>query len=147
MGFSLTGTHVIYFIASVIIASAVSGVLMAVSNDLSISISGTGERIRDKLDTEFKIINDPNNIPNVSGNFQFYLKNIGRKELPTTTSTLDLFVDGEIIATTNYSFEDSSIQVGEVTTIYVINSEISSGNHNLRVVDPQAVEGKFAFEI
>ena len=74
MGFSLTGTHVIYFIASVIIASAVSGVLMAVSNDLSISITGTGERIRDKLDTEFKIINDPNNIPNVSGNFQFYRK-------------------------------------------------------------------------
>ena len=147
MGFSLTGTHIIYFIASIIIASAVSGVLVAVANDISTSITGTGERIQDKLDTEFKIINDPDNIPIVTGNYQFYLKNIGRKELPTATTTINLFVDGEIILTANYSFADTSIQVGEVTTISVTTSTISSGNHNLRVVGPQAVEDEFAFEI
>ena len=147
MGFSLTGTQIIYFIASIIIASAVSGVLVAVANDISTSITGTGERIQDKLDTEFKIINDPDNIPIVTGNYQFYLKNIGRKELPTATTTINLFVDGEIILTANYSFADTSIQVGEVTTISVTTSTISSGNHNLRVVGPQAVEDEFAFEI
>ena len=147
MGFSLTGAHIIYFIASIIIASAVSGVFIAVTNNLSTSITGTEERIQDKLDTEFKIINDPDNIPNVSGNFRFYLKNIGRKELPTTTTTINLFVDGEIILTANYSFADTSIQVGEVTTISVTTSTISSGNHDLRVVGPQAVEDEFEFEI
>ena len=147
MGFSLTGTHIIYFIASIIIASAVSGVLVAVANDISTSITGTGDRIQDKLDTEFKIINDPDNIPIVTGNYQFYLKNIGRKELPTATTTINLFVDGEIILTANYSFADTSIQVGEVTTISVTTSTISSGNHDLRVVGPQSVEDEFAFEI
>jgi len=147
MGFSLTGTHVIYFIASVIIAGVVSGVLIAATSDISSSLSLLGDDIQDELDYEFAIINDPNNIPNVSGNFRFYLKNIGRKELPTTTSIFNLFIDGDLIATTNYSFEDTSIQVGEVTTIYIINSEISSGNHILRVVGPLDIDKEFAFKI
>jgi archaeal flagellar protein FlaG len=147
MGFSLTGTHIIYFIASVIIASAVSGVLITITNNISTSLTETGERIQDQLDYEFKIINDPDNIPIVSSNYQFYLKNIGGKELATSTTEFNLFVDGEIIAAANYSFAASSIQVGEATTISVATSEISSGNHKLRVVGPQAVEDEFAFDI
>ena len=147
MGFSLTGTHVIYFIASVIIAGIVSGIFIAVTSDISSSLNILGEDVQDKLDYDFAIINDPDNIPNVSGNFRFYLKNIGRKELPTTTSIFNLFIDGELITTSNYSFEDNSIQIGEVTTIYIVNSEISSGNHNLRVVGPQDIDDEFAFEI
>jgi len=147
MGFSLTGTHVIYFIAAVIIAGVVSGILIAVTSDISSSLSLLGDDIQDGLDYEFAIINDPANIPDVSGNFRFYLKNIGRKELPTTTSIFNIFIDGDLIATANYSFEDDSIKIGEVTTIYILNSEISSGNHNLRVVGPQDIDKEFAFEI
>jgi len=39
VGFSLTGTHAIFFIASVIVAGAVSGVFMAVTTDISTSLS------------------------------------------------------------------------------------------------------------
>jgi len=147
MGFSLTGTHVIFFIAAVIIASTVSGIFIAVSHDINRGLTDTGNRIKDQLDTDFKIINDPDNIPDNAGNYEFYLKNIGGKELPTTTSTINLFVDGEIIVTNQYSFEDSSIKVGAVTTIYIANSQISSGNHKLRIVGPQAVEDEFTFDI
>lgn len=147
MGFSLTGTHIIYFIASVIIASAVSGVLITITNNVSTSLTGTGERIQDQLDYEFKIINDPDNIPIISSNYKFYLKNIGGKEIATSTTEFNLFVDGEIIPAANYSFADSSIQVGEVTTISVSTSVISSGNHKLRIVGPQAVEDEFTFDI
>ena len=54
MGFSLTGTHVIFFIASVIIAGSVSGVLIAVINDVSNSLSDRGDRVEEQLDTECK---------------------------------------------------------------------------------------------
>ena len=147
MGFSLTGTHVIYFITAIIIASTVSGIFIAVSNDINSGLTDTGSRIKNQLDTDFKIINDPDNIPDNAGNYEFYLKNIGGTELATTTSTINLFVDGEIIATNQYSFEDSSIQVGDLTTIYIANGQISSGNHKLRVVGPQAVEDEFTFDI
>lgn len=147
MGFSLTGTHVIFFIAAVIAASAVSGVLIAVTTDLSKSLSERGDRVQKHLDTEFKIINDPDHIPSSGNNYLFYLKNIGAGELPTTNETFHLFVDGEIIVIENYSFSDNSIKPDEVTTLYIDDSEISTGDHTLRVVGPQAIEDEFTFTI
>ena len=147
MGFSLTGTHVIFFIASVIIAGAVSGVFIAVINDVSKSFSDRGDRVEEQLDIEFKIINDPDNIPLSTGNYLFYLKNIGGREIATTNQTFNLFIDGEIIATADYNFSDSSIQPDRVATIYISSSIISSGDHTLKVVGPQAIEDEFTFTI
>jgi len=147
VGFSLTGTHVIFFIASVIIAGAVSGVFIAVINDVSKSFSDRGDRVEEQLDIEFKIINDPDNIPLSTGNYLFYLKNIGGREIATTNQTFNLFIDGEIIATADYNFSDSSIQPDRVTTIYISSSVISSGDHTLKVVGPQAIEDEFTFTI
>ena len=147
MGFSLTGTHVIFFIASVIIAGAVSGVFVAITYDVSSSLLSRGERVQDQLDIEFKIINDPANIPTSGSNYLFYLKNIGGVELATTNETFHLFVDGDLVVTANYNFSDDSIQPDEVTTIYIDNSEISIGDQTLRVVGPQAIEDEFTFTI
>lgn len=147
MGFSLTGTHVVFFIASVIIASTVSGVFIAVIQDVTNSYSERGERLQEQLGTEFKIINDPDDIPTSENDYLFYLKNIGGKELATSNETFHLFIDGEIVATANYNFSDDSIQPDEVTTIYVDNSEISTGDQTLRVVGPQAIEDEFTFTI
>ena len=147
MGFSLTGTHVIFFIASVIIASAVSGVIVAVITDVSNSLSDRGERVQEQLDTEFKIINDPDYIPTSGSDYLFYIKNIGGNEIVTSNETFQLFVDGDLVAIANYNFSDSSIQPDKVTTIYVDNSEISAGDQTLRVVGPQAIEDEFTFII
>ncbi len=147
MGFSLAGTHVIFFITSVIIASAVSGVIVAVITDVSNSLSDRGERVQEQLDTEFKIINDPDNIPTSGSDYLFYIKNIGGNEIATSNETFQLFVDGDLVAIANYNFSDSSIQPDKVTTIYVDNSEISAGDQTLRVVGPQAIEDEFTFTI
>ena len=147
MGFSLTGTHVVFFIAAVIIAGAVSGVFIAVITGVTTSFEERGNRVEEQLDTEFKIINDPDNIPTSGDSYLFYLKNIGAKKITTTNETFNIFVDGELIIVANYTFSDSSIQAGEVTTIYVVNSEISSGDHTLRIVDSQAIDDEFTFTI
>jgi flagellar protein FlaG len=149
MGFSLTGTHVIFFIVSVIIASAVSGVFFAVTNDVSNSLLDRGERVQEQLDTEFKIINDPENIPTAGAgsDYLFYLKNIGGKVLVTTNETFHIFIDGDLVITANYNFSDNSIQPDDVTTLYVDSSEISAGDQTLRVVGPQAIDDEFTFTI
>jgi len=147
MGFSLSATQVIFFVASVIIASTVSGVLVVVINDVTTSLSERGDRVQDQLDYEFKIINDPENIPTEGTDYLFYLKNIGGKKLSTTNTTFTIFVDGELVVTANFNFSDSSIKSEEVTTMYVETSEISSGDHTLRVVGPQAIDDRFMFTI
>jgi len=147
MGFSLTGTHVILFIASIIIAGAVSGVFIAVITDISNSFSDRGERVGEYLDTEFKIINDPDNIPTAGSDYLFYLKNIGKREFATTNDTFHIFIDGELVIKANYNFSDSSIQPDEVTTLYINNTEITTGDQTLRIVGLQDIDDEFTFTI
>ncbi len=147
MGFSLTGAHVIFFVAAVIVAGAVSGIFIAITMDISSSFSERGDRIQNQLDTDFKIINDPDNIPTADSDYIFYLKNIGSKKLSTTNETFQIFVDGDIVEITKYNFSDSEIQPSECSNLYVVQSEIGGGEHTLRVVGPQAIEDEFEFEI
>lgn len=147
MGFSLTGTHIIFFVASVIVAGAVSGVFVAVTLNVTSSLSEKGDRISEQLDTEFKIINDPNSIPLLSGFYVFYLKNIGNREITTTNETFQLFIDGEIISIKNYNFSNNSISPCEYTMINVSESLLNSGYHKMRLIGPYSVEDEFIFEI
>lgn len=147
MGFGLTATQVIFFIVSVILASAVSGVFVAVINDVSSSLSGRGERVQDQLDYEFTIINDPENIPTSGSNYLFYLKNIGGKKLSTSNTTFTIFIDGELVVTANFNFSETSIKSDEVTTMYIADSVILSGDHTLRIVGPRSIDDDFEFTI
>jgi len=147
MGFGITGSHVIFFIAAIIAAGTVSGIFMAITMDISTSISNRGGRLQEQLDTDFKVINDPDNIPTSGSDYVFYLKNIGGKELITTNETFQLFVDGEIIAVANYNFSDDSIQPSSYSSLYIAQNTISAGDHTLRVVGPQAIEDEFNFTI
>jgi len=52
-----------------------------------------------------------------------------------------------LILSANYNFSDTSIKAGEVTTLYVLSSEISAGDHTLRIVGPQAIDDEFVFTI
>ena len=144
MGFSLTGTHVIFFIAAVIVAGMVSGVFIAVTMNVTTSLSDRGDRVKEQLDTDFAIINDPNTIPIIGAYYIFYLKNIGGAKLTTTNQTFQVFIDGELIAAANYYFGNTSITVEAVTNLYV-NTTLTTGDHTLRVVGPQAIDKDFTF--
>ena len=147
MGFSLTGATVIFFILSLIVAGAASGIFLAVSNNVNDGLSNRGDKVREQIETEFIIINDNENIPNSGGYYNFYLKNIGDNRLVTTNETFQLFVDGELISKSNYYFSADHIQPAEVTTIYVATSVISSGDHTLRVVGAMTNDEEFIFTI
>jgi flagellar protein FlaG len=147
MGFSLTGTHVVLFIASVIIASAVSGVFITVIDGVMTSFSERGKIIEENLDTNFIIINDPDNIPTSGSSYVFYVKNIGSRKVATTNETYNIFIDGEIVVTANFTFSDTSIQPEEVTNLLIETSEISAGDHTLRAVGPQDIVDEFIFSI
>ena len=147
MGFSLTGTHVVFFIASVLVAGAVSGVLIGVISGVTNSLQNRGERVEENLDIEFRIINDPNNIPTQGTDYLFYLKNIGESKFPTTNDSFTIFIDGELIEKEKFNFSDTSIKKEDYTILYIDNSEISTGDQVLRVVGPQDIVDEFTFTI
>jgi archaellum component FlaG (FlaF/FlaG flagellin family) len=147
MGFSLTGAHIVFFVAAVIVAGTVSGVFIAVTINVTSSLSEKGERISEQLDTEFKIINDPKNIPLQSGYYLFYLKNVGNKKITTTNETFQIFIDGDLISTTNYYFSNNSIAPSDHTMISIAQSLLNSGYHKIRLIGPYSVNDEFIFEI
>ena len=113
MGFSLTGSHLIFFIASAIVASTVSGVLIAVTTNVSNSLSDRGDRLQEQLDTDFEIINDPDNIPTQSTNYVFYLKNTGGKTLATsTTDSLPMAITKASSPCIFFIYTSCSLQAG-----------------------------------
>ena len=149
MGFSLIGAHVIFFIGAVVVAGTVSGVFIAITMNVSTSLSERGDRLQEQLDTEFKIINDPDSIP-LSGdsNYRiFYLKNIGSNQIETSNTTFQIFIDGDIVNQAHYNFTDTSIRAGEYTSIYILQSLIAVGDHALRIVGPLAIDDEFTFTI
>ncbi len=144
MGFSLTGAHVIFFIAAVIVAGTVSGVFIAVTMNVTTSLQNRGDRVKEQLDTDFAIINDPNIIPMTGFYYVFYVKNIGGAKLTTSNQTFQVFIDGELISSADYYFGNTSIPTEGVTTLYV-NATLASGDHMLRIVGPHAVDKDFLF--
>jgi len=147
MGFSVTGSHVIIFIASVIAASGVSSFILTVTYSINSGLSDQGERIQYLLDIDFSIINDPENIPSTVSDHLFYLKNIGSKQLTTSNDVFNVFIDGELISSNNYNFSLITIKQCEISTLYIDSSEITSGDHTLRIVGPQAINDEFIFTI
>lgn len=147
MGFSLTGAHIIFFVAAVIVAGTVSGVFIAVTLNVTSSLSEKGKRISEQLDTEFKIINDPKNIPLSSEYYLFYLKNVGNRNITTTNETFQIFIDGEIISFKNYYFSNNSIAPTDYTIINIPETLLNSGYHKMRLIGPYSVEDEFIFEI
>jgi len=147
MGFSLTGSHVIFFVAAVIVSGAVSGVFLVVTTNISGSFSEKGKRVEEQLDTDFTFINDPQLIPLSNNNYLFYVKNIGAAHIPTSADTFQVFIDGVIIPNTNFSFTNVSIFSSEYTTLMVNATLIDAGYHSIRLVGPQAVDDTFTFKI
>ncbi len=147
MGFSVTGSHVVFFIASVIAAGAVSGVFLAVTFDLNTSVSERGERAQEVLDTEFTVINDPENIPLSGGDYQFYVKNLGRSTLITSEDIFTVFIDGELVIPSNYNFSVEEIKPGEISILYIDSLIFVSGSQTLRLVGPQSISDEFIFTI
>ena len=146
MGFSVTGSHVIIFIASIIAAGTVSGVFVAITYNITDSLTDRSDRLQEQLDTEFAIINDNERIPTSNGRYLFYIKNTGGDTLITTNQTFQILMDGDIVSTADYTFNPSKISSGEVSTLQVSIS-LTSGDHTLRVIGPQAVEEEFTFTI
>jgi archaellum component FlaG (FlaF/FlaG flagellin family) len=147
MGFSLAGAHVIFFVSAVIVAGAVSGVFIAVSNNLIGSFSEKGHHIQEEFETEFAIINDPAAIPLKNNSYIFYIKNIGSRNIITSNSTFQLFIDGDIVSPHFYSFDTEAVYAGKYSSMFVNQTVIGTGYHTLRLIGPLTTEDTFQFKI
>ncbi|RLF93868.1 flagellar protein G [Thermococci archaeon] len=147
MGFSLTSTHLIFFITAISLAGIVSGIFISVTMNISNEFSKKGQSLADEINIDFQIINDPDNIPETSGYYIFYIKNTGENKIVTDNETFQIFIDGNLISKSKYYLTPDHIYPYEVAEIHVDNSTISSGTHKLKAVGPYGISDTFIFTI
>jgi len=141
-----SASHIIWFIAALIAATAVSGVMIATVFDMAETIETRGRIISGELEYDISIENDVTMVPydNVSKNLTIYIKNIGSKEIPFDGAnyTFVLFITGGNLTQTNaIPFAMSIIGTGTnflpgrtMELIYKVSTLYSDYEYSIKVI-------------
>jgi flagellar protein FlaG len=83
----------ILFIASLVIAAGVSGVLINTVTDISNALDDRGADVSKNIRTDVEVISESDSSVYDSGTLTVYVKNTGSRTLPATAATFDVLVD------------------------------------------------------
>ncbi|QZA87457.1 flagellin [Salinarchaeum sp. IM2453] len=95
-------SHAIMFIASMVVAAGVAGVLVAGVGQVGDSIADRSADTSEQIETDFEIISDPNaeeelyELNDDGDEVELLLKNIGSTELVADEQEISILVDGRL---------------------------------------------------
>ena len=127
----------ILFIASIVVAASVAGVLVDTVNGVSSALDDRGADLAKEIRTDIEIISDPQSGVYDSGtnNLTLYVKNTGLRKLPADEVVVDVLVDGR------YQTNVTMTAVGgtgwrptDVVELTVSELSLSSGDHRVKIV-------------
>ncbi len=137
---SVSISHLIIFIASLLVAASVAGTLIAGVEEVSSSVDQQSEDLTRQIDTDVVIISDPSSgaIYNESTEtLTLLVKNTGRTGLDTEGSELDVLVDGRYQSgpTIEVVSGESRWSSGAVATVTItLDGGLDSGDHRTTVI-------------
>lgn len=136
-----SASHLIFFIAAMILAAGLSGVFIASIQELSDSIRSRGEGISEELKSDIEIINDPACMPYNSTNKTLivYVQNIGKRTLNYKKSIV--LINGTAYTNLTYKLLDGGSEWLPQTTLQITVGNVTLSknvNYRLKVI----VEGK-----
>ena len=138
---SVSASHLILFIASMMIAASVAGVFTNSIGQLSGAISEQGLDVSQDVRTDIEIISDSGSdaiYDTNTENVTLYIKNTGSEGLAVSSGQLDIFVDGQFATayTVRLASGAGSWDPGAVVEVEISPSQapLSSGDHRVKVV-------------
>ncbi len=145
MGFGVSASHMIFFIAALVIATAVVGTLHNSAGKLSGGIDTKSDALHDELTSDLRIINDPAEVS--SDPLVVYALNTGSKTLDP--EGVVLLIDGVIHSaiTTDVLDGDAMWRPGEVLEITADGTNLPGGDHRVRVVAESGASDTLRFNV
>ncbi len=154
MGAGTSATHMIFFIAAIVIAIGVVGVVTVNVQSLSSSTNIGSKVLSNQIKTDITIINDPFIIPFDGTNYTFYVKNTGATEL--TPSLVNILLNGSMDTVDAWRILDRNDNTweaqapvwkpGDVLEIN-ISASLPSGDHYLKVACENGESDSIRFKI
>ncbi|WP_324665498.1 flagellar protein G [Haloarcula sediminis] len=132
---SVSVSHLILFIASMMIAASVAGVFTSSIGQLSGAISEQGFDVSSDVRTDIEVISDSGSDAIYdSGTITLYVKNTGTERLAADPGVLDILVNGQFV--TDYSVTradgDGAWQPGTVVRLEIQQS-LDAGDHRVQI--------------
>ena len=148
---SVSVSHLILFIASMMIAASVAGVFTSSIGQLSGALSEQGLDVSSDVRTDVEIISDSGSdaIYDGNGNITLFIKNTGTETLAVDPGVMDILVNGQFATTYEVSRVEGSgsWQQGDVVRV-VIDPPQDSLSGDVRVqVTINGDEEVFEFRI
>jgi flagellar protein FlaG len=127
----------ILFIASIVIAAGVAGVLIDTVSGISNAVDDRGGDVSKSIKTDAEIISDPEAgvYDDVNNTLTLYVKNTGIRTLPADSATVDLFVDGRYQTSLTLTVVSGSEWTpNAVAEIVVADVSLLAGDHRVKLV-------------
>ncbi|KAB1196557.1 MULTISPECIES: flagellar protein G [Haloferax] len=128
----------ILFIASIVVAAGVSGVLIDTVTGISNSVDQRGGDVSTEIRTDIEVISDADaSVYNeTSDTLTVYVKNTGLRTLPATSGGFDIIVDAQYQTDVTTSVVDGAEwRPSNVVRLEITNLDLTSpDDHRLKVV-------------
>ncbi|MEM0154983.1 MAG: flagellar protein G [Thermoplasmataceae archaeon] len=142
-------SEMIFFIATMVIAASVVGVLGGQALHMTQSMSSSSQGVSSMIQSNFEIINDPSNIP-FSNGYNFYVKNTGSDAFYFTNSSVSTVINGTLYSgpLVKYIAPGNSAQLtpGQVGTI-IVNVVLAPGYYTISVTLSNGLTKSMQFQV
>jgi flagellar protein FlaG len=106
---SVSASHLVIFIASLIVAAGVAGTLVTEVDRVSGSITDQSDGMSESIETDVQIISDRSDYGAIydgsSNNVTLLVKNVGGTGLSARSGEIDVLIEGRFIASANVTVE------------------------------------------
>lgn len=107
---SVSASHLVIFIASIVVAAGVAGTLVTEVDRVSQSITEQSDGMSEQIETDIRIISDTSSesdaiYNDTEDNVTLLVKNTGDVELTASADSIDLLIEGRFITSENVTVE------------------------------------------
>ncbi|MFB6146726.1 MAG: flagellar protein G [Halobacteriaceae archaeon] len=135
---SVSSSHLIIFIASLLVAASVAGTVTDSVSELGSALEARSLDESAEIRTDVEVISDPASpVYNRSGdeNVTLLVKNTGVRELPADGDKVDLILDGEYRTGVNVTVVDGADwSEGNVARVTVEAPGLDAGDHRVKLI-------------
>jgi len=131
---SVSVSHLIIFIASLVVAAGVAGGVERVSNAVEDGSLDVSQQVR----TDIDIVSDPANptIDGTSGNLTVHVRNTGSQAIFIRPDAVDMVLNGQFVTNSDFTITDANggktvARTGDVMAIEIDSSLVQSGDNRL----------------
>lgn len=134
---SVSISHMVLFIASIVVAASVVGVFTDSISRVSGAIDQRGISISEDVRTDIEIISDSgsDNI-HTDPDITIHIKNTGSRSLTAEAKQMDVFVNGTYNSDVTVSLlgGESTWKPGAVAKVTITVGSLDSGEHRVKVI-------------